>query len=208
MKYFILSILLIPFVLFAQKNLNLTKKGINIKSHIPKGLMVGDIAPIINLTSTEGNLTQSATLLKEKQIVIIFYRGKWCPVCSRYLSNLNDSLKYIVENNASVLVIGPEKFKNAEKTAALTKAKFILLPDTTFQVLNDFDVMFEVRKGYVNKIKIFKMTDIAKNNKQDVAKLPVPATFIIGRDGKIKWRHFDYNYSIRASVREIIDNLK
>ena len=49
MKYFIFSILLIPVILFAQKDLNLSKNGIDTTSHIPKGLMVGDIAPNINL---------------------------------------------------------------------------------------------------------------------------------------------------------------
>ena len=58
------------------------------------------------------------------------------------------------------------------------------------------------------KIKTFKMTNIAKNNNQEVAKLTVPATYIIGRDGKVRWRHFDYNYSRRASTKSIIDNLK
>ena len=39
------------------------------------------------------------------------------------------------------------------------------------------------------------MTDITKNNNQEKATLPVPATYIIGKDGTIIWRHFDYNYS-------------
>ena len=46
-----------------------------------------------------------------------------------------------------------------------------------------------------------------ENNNQEEAKLPVPATYIIGKDGLIKWRHFNYNYSQRASVKEILDNL-
>ncbi len=209
MKYFILITLLMPFVVFCQEDLShLSKKGIDIEGHIPKGLIMGDKAPEINLVSTKGKLIKSSELLKTKQLVIIFYRGKWCPVCEKYLSNLNDSLSYILDNDAQVLVIGPETYENAEKMADKTKADFILIPDTSMQIQKAYDVMFNVTKKYQTKINTFLLTDIAKNNNQNQAKLPVPATYIVGQDGNIKWRHFDYNYSRRASAREIIDNLK
>ena len=207
MKNIIFLIVLIPFLSFSQ-NMAMNKKGMDTTKYIPKGLKIGAKAPEINLYSIEGKQVSSLELLKEKQVVIIFYRGEWCPVCERYLSNLNDSLSYIIKENAEVLVIGPETFENANKTANSTNASFTLLPDTSFQTLYDFDVMFSVTKKYERKIKTFLMTDIAKNNNQEEAKLPVPATYIIGKDGLIKWRHFDYNYSYRASAKEIIDNLK
>ena len=188
-------------------NKSMLKKGVDTTKYIPTGLKVGDKAPEINLYSLDGELVSSRELLKEKQLVIIFYRGEWCPVCERYLSNLNDSLSYIIEKNAEVLVIGPETFENAKKIEKSTHANFTLLPDTTFQILEAFDVMFNVTQKYQGKIRTFLLTDIAKSNNQEEAKLPVPATYIIGGDGKIKWRHFDYNYSKRASAREIIDNL-
>ena len=209
MKRYILILLLFPSILFAQEGLKaLEKKGIDTKEYIPKGIKVGEKAPEIRLTSVAGKIVISSEILKEKELVVIFYRGKWCPVCEKYLSNLNDSLSYILDKNAEVLVVGPETFENANKIANNTKADFILLPDTTLKVLTDFDVMFNVNKGYVNRIKTLKMTDIASNNNQDVAQLPVPATYIIGQDGNIKWRHFDYNYSNRASVKSIIEHLK
>jgi len=68
--------------------------------------------------------------------------------------------------------------------------------------------MFSVTKKYEGKIKTFLMTDIAKNNNQDEATLPVPATYVIGRDDVIKRRHFNYNYGVRATAKENIDNLK
>lgn len=169
---------------------------------------MGDKSPVIKGISVDGKEINSNETLKDKNIVLIFYRGKWCPVCSKYLSNLNDSLKFINKNNAEIFVVGPETFENAEKTVDKTNASFILIPDTSLQILKGYDVLFNVTKKYQGKIKTFLMTDIAKNNNQDEALLPVPATYVIGKDGVIKWRHFDYDYSKRASVKEIIDNLK
>lgn len=183
------------------------KKGVNVKKHVPVGLRVGQEAPVINARSVDGMLINSTELNKENELVVIFYRGKWCPYCNRHLSNLNDSVALIEEKGAKVLVIGPETFKNSEKTTEKMGSGFVLIPDTTMEIMQSYDVLFSVTKKYRGKIKTFLFTDIAENNGQDEAMLPVPATYIIGKDGKIKWRHFDYDYTKRASAKEIIDNL-
>lgn len=209
MKNLILLLIVLPFSLFAQEDKKLmNKKGIDIESHIPKGLEVGAQAPNISAISLDNEkIVSSEILKKQKQVVVIFYRGEWCPICNRYLSNLNDSLKYILDAGAEVLVVGPESFENTEKTQEKSKGTFTLIPDTTMQIMKDYDVLFSVTKKYQGKIKTFLFTDIAESNNQEEAKLPVPATYIIGVDGKIKWRHFDYDYSKRASAKAIIDNL-
>ncbi|MDF1672902.1 MAG: peroxiredoxin-like family protein [Vicingaceae bacterium] len=208
MKNVLFVFLLIPSLLLSQEdNKALLKKGVNTEKYIPKGVNTGSDAPLIKGNSIKGEEVNSKTILQEKEIVVIFYRGEWCPICNRYLSNLSDSLSYIISKNAEVLVVGPETFENAEKTSEKAEAAFTIISDTTMQIQKDFDVLFYVTKKYQRKIKTFLFTDIAENNSQEEAQLPVPATYIIGRDGKIKWRHFDYDYSRRASVKSIIDNL-
>ena len=76
------------------------------------------------------------------------------------------------------------------------------------KIMQDFDVLFKVTKKYQGKIKTFLFTDIAKNNNQDEAQLPVPATYIIDQKGMVKWRHFDYDYTKRASAKDIIKALQ
>jgi peroxiredoxin len=209
MKNLLFVLFLIPIIAIAQdKTKAMVKKGVDTSSYIPAGLKIGDKAPVIKGVDLNGKLINSDETLKGKNIVLIFYRGKWCPVCNRYLSNLNDSLQHILNNNAEVFVVGPETFENTEIIADKTESTFTLIPDTSFQILNDYDVLFNVTKKYQNKVKTFLRINIAENNHQSHAQLPVPATYIIGKDGLIKWRHFDYDYTKRASVREIIDHLK
>ena len=209
MRALILILFLTPLFTFSQTDKKMmTKKGIDLTKHIPKGLKVGDKAPIIKGVSITGETINSDEISKSQEVVVIFYRGEWCPVCNRYLGNLNDSLQYILNKNAKVIVVGPENFKNTEETADKSKATFTLLPDTTSKILKDYDVLFYVTEKYQKKIKLFLKTDIAMSNNQNEAQLPVPATFIIGKDGLVKWRHFNYDYTKRATVKEIIDNLK
>lgn len=209
MKYIVTLFIVLPLVTFSQGyTKEMVKKGVDTSLYVPKGLQIGEVAPVIMGASVEGRMIDSKEILIEKKIVLIFYRGKWCPVCNKYLNNLNDSLQYITSKNTEVIVVGPETFENAEKMVVKTKGEFILVPDTSFKILTAYDVLFHVTKKYQGKIKTFLMTDIAENNNQEEATLPVPATYIIGQDGKIKWRQFDYDYSKRATVKEILEQLE
>ena len=209
MKQLLLFVIFFPILLFAQnKGKKITRYGIDTNKYVPKGIEVGQKAPLINATSVNGKVLNTDEIRKEKNVVLIFYRGKWCPVCNRYLNNLNDSLQYITDKGAEILVIGPESFDNAEKLLKKSNAGFILIPDTNLKILTDYDVLFNVTKSYQKKVSIALFTSIAKNNNQEEAILPVPATYIIGKDGNIIYRHFDYDYTVRASVSEIIDHLE
>jgi len=202
--------MIFPMLGYCQNNNDedlMFQKGVDTTKYIPKGLQIGAKAPEFFGTSVDGKKINSKEVLNKKKIVLIFYRGKWCPVCNRYLSNLSDSLEDIEKKGAKVIVVGPETFENAEKTVDKTKASFVLLPDTDLTILKNYDVLFYVTKKYQAKIKTFLLTDIAKNNNQEEAILPVPATYIIEKDGIIKWRQFDYDYSKRATVKDIIENL-
>ncbi len=206
MNKIIIILLMIPIVVSCQ-NTKLKKAGIDETEYVPTGINKEAIAPLINTFSIRNKAINSAKILEEKQLVVIFYRGKWCPVCNKYLNNLADSLQYITNKNALVLIVGPESIENAEKTENKTSSDFILIADKNAKIQKYFDVLFTVNKSYQNKIKIFLATDIAKNNEQEKAQLPVPATFIINKKGVISFKHFDYDYNNRASVKAIVDAL-
>ena len=140
-------------VLFVNLNAqdNLDKFGIDEENHIPVGLNIGDVAPIIYETAVNGEKINTADLVGKEEVVIIFYRGQWCPVCNKYLSNLSDSLE-MIESKATVIVIGPETFENANKEADLHDDAFTIVADTTGMYLIGFDVAFTVTEKYQKKI--------------------------------------------------------
>ena len=186
---------------------DLDKFGMDEEKHIPVGLNVGDVAPIIYETAVNGEKINTAELVGKEEVVVLFYRGQWCPVCNKYLSNLSDSLE-MIKSKATVIVIGPETFENAKKEAALHQDAFTIVADTNGMYLAGFDVAFTVTDKYEKKIKMFLQTSISENNQQNEAQLPVPATYVIGKDGKIKYRHFDYDYKVRATASEILGALE
>jgi peroxiredoxin len=184
-----------------------TKYGMDINFDLPQGLQVGEDAPDFTAESIEGVTVVLSKELAKGNVVLIFYRGEWCPVCNRYLSNFQDSLQFIKATGAQVFAITPEIAEYAKKMKGKTGATFSVIPDPSEEILKAYDVLFNVTDAYNNKIQNALDADIASNNGNDSAKLPVPATYIINKKGKIVYRQFDYNYSNRASVGDILNNL-
>lgn len=171
------------------------------------GLNVGDSIENFQAINQYGDTFDLYQSLKEGPLVLIFYRGRWCPVCNRYLSNLQDSIKFIYQKGAKVVAISPEKPELLSKTQQKTGAEFILLHDEGYKIAAMFDVLFKPSNSTLFLYNTFAGADLKYAHGQDDQLLPVPATFIIGKNKKILWRHFDRNYKIRAGVWEILQNI-
>lgn len=193
--------------IYAQE-INYSKFGIDTKdSQIPAGLSPGDKAPFFTGYDQFGKTVDLNTLLAKGPIVLFFYRGKWCPVCSRYLNAYQDSLNILTDQGFNVVAITPESIENVEQTIKMNKISFTIIYDCQEKIMADFKVMFSVTKEYQERVFKFSGIDIAKNNGHDPAHLPVPATFIINRQGIITAVQFDPDYQKRASVKWMLKNL-
>lgn len=173
-----------------------------------KGLSAGQMAPLFKAMDADSNLFILEDALEESPVVLIFYRGFWCPVCNKHLGSIQDSLKMIEEAGARVIAISPEKPEYLDVMAEKTGAEFTLLYDEGYKIADAFDVTFKPTSMQLftyNTVLNGKLKDTHSDNAQ---LLPIPATYIINVAGKIIWRQFDPNYKNRASVEEILAALK
>ena len=172
----------------------------------PEGLKVGDTAPMFTAKDQDGKTVNLKQALKKGPVVMLFYRGQWCPFCNKQLSHFSDSLQMLIAKGASVLAITPETGENVKKTIEKTKASFPVLEDAGMAIMKMYKVNFAVDENTIAKYKGYGI-DFDKANGSNGANLPVPATYIIGKDGKIKYAYFNPDYTKRASVKEILENL-
>jgi peroxiredoxin len=190
------------------QNTDYAKFGIDTTDNrIPHGLQPGDKAPDFSGYDQNGTRVQSKKILESGPMVLFFYRGKWCPVCSKYLNNYQDSLNILKDMGVNVVAITPESIENVEQTVKLHNLGFTVIYDCQEQIMKDYDLMFNVTKEYQDLILKDLTIDIAKNNGRDAARLPVPATYIINRQGIIVAVQFDPDYNNRATVKWMIQNL-
>ncbi len=172
----------------------------------PEGLKVGDKAPDFSAKNQDGKSVSLKKLLKQGPVVMLFYRGQWCPYCNKQLSHYSDSLALLTAKGATVLAVTPEAEENVKKTVEKTKANFSVLEDEGLSIMKSYKVSFAVDEKTITKYKGYGI-DFDKANGSNGANLPVPATYIIGKDGLIKYVFFNTDYKKRASVQDILNNL-
>lgn len=181
--------------------------GYDLEKGKPQGLKAGMQAPDFQLNTPNGELVHLSEELKKQPVVLIFYRGQWCPLCTRYLAGFQENLPKITAKGAKVIAITPETNEGIAKTVEDTGIDFTVLHDSNMSVISDYKGLFSVTDDYQDKIRAKRDIDIAFNNGKTEAQLPVPATYVIGQDGVIKFAQFDLNFRNRASADEIVKYL-
>ena len=171
------------------------------------GLAIGDRVKDFSGIDQNGNTIQLSELLKKGKVVIVFYRGQWCPICIPHIKKLQDGFDKIKDKGASVVLITPENQENIQKTILKTNVTIPILYDKDYAIMKDFDVDFVPSKGLRFAYNTMLHADL-KNAQSDKSQtLPVPATYVIDTDSTIIWRHFDRDYKKRSRVEDILNQL-
>lgn len=173
----------------------------------PKGLLVNDKAPGFKAKDQSGKTVNLEEELKKGPVVLVFYRGQWCPYCNRQLKKLEDSLSFITAKGARLIAITPEKPENITKTINKTNATYPIVFDDGLVIMKKYDVAFEVDKKTVERYKGYGIDFTEANGANNNEHLPIPALFVIDKNGTIVFRHFDPDYTKRASVADILAHL-
>lgn len=172
----------------------------------PEGLFISSKAPDFKATDQHGNEVRLKDLLKKGKVVLVFYRGFWCPYCNKELARLEDSLQFIIDKGATLVAVSPEQAEGISKTTEKTKAEYPILHDEGLKIMKAYDVAFEVQENVITRYKNAGI-DVEKNNGDNGRYLPVPAVYVIDQESTIRYRFFEPDYRKRPSVKEILDAL-
>ncbi len=172
----------------------------------PEGLFISSKAPDFKGKDQDGKEIRLKDLLKQGKVVLVFYRGEWCPYCNKWLSRLQDSLQLIKDKGATLIAVSPEKPGNISKTVEKTKAGYSVLYDEGAKIMKAYDVEFEVPENTVTRYRNSGI-DLSKLNTEDGKYLPVPAVYIIDKESTVIYRFFESDYKKRPGVKELLEKL-
>ncbi len=172
-----------------------------------KGLKPGDQAPMFEAVDLHGEPYKLAEALGAGPVVLIFYRGQWCPFCNRHLKKLEGRLSQIYDKGASVIAVSPEKSEFLARTAEKTGVSFRLLHDENYHISDAFDLTFRPSAPHRLMYNTILGAQLEQAHSDDSQQLPIPATYIINTDGIIVWRHFDPDYKKRSSIKDILRHI-
>ena len=172
-----------------------------------EGLRVGEKAKDFIGVDQNGESIKLFELLRKGKVVVVFYRGQWCPICMPHIKKLQNDYEYIKEKGASIVLITPEKQENIQKTILKTNVTIPVIYDKDYKIMKDFDVHFVPGKGLRIMYNTILRANLKNAQSDDTQTLPVPATFVIDKDATVIWRHFYRDYKKRSKLKDILDHL-
>lgn len=172
-----------------------------------RALQAGDKAPVFTLDDPEGQPVSSAELLAQGPLVISFYRGVWCPYCNLELQALQETLPQFVALGASLVAISPQVAANSRKSQRQNKLGFPILGDPENAVAAAFGLRFTLPGYLVDLYKMLK-NDLPAFNGDPSWTLPMPARYVIARDGTIVYAEVNPDYTLRPEPASMLPVLR
>ena len=166
-------------------------------------LQVGDPAPDLTLPDALGKPVRLSDLWASGPLVLVFYRGGWCPYCKLELRAWQQQLDELRRRGAGLVAISPQTPDNSLSTAEKNALAFPVLSDSALAAAQAFGVAFELPPELVDLYgRVGNDLPTLNGNGQWV--LPVPASYVVGRDGRIAWAHIDSDYRLRADPLDVL----
>jgi peroxiredoxin len=167
------------------------------------GLPVGRQAPNATVTARDGRPVELADLYAEGPIVLTFYRGGWCPYCTRHLTEWQGRIEELADAGATLIALTPESPGNAAQTASEHGLGFDVYSDHAMEAAQAYRLGFALDDQTISKYRGFGV-DLASRNAAGTWELPAPGAFVIDRNGVIRYAWADWDYTKRADPDEVI----
>ena len=167
-------------------------------------LKAGAKAPDFNLLNQKEEPRSLRGYLENGPLIVVFYRGFWCPYCNADLANLNRFLGELSEVGVSLVAISPQKPEYSRKIALTQKLKMELLSDAGNATADAFGVGYRLSQ----KLRTFYRDSLNANlklwNGDDEWALPMPSRFLIDREGVVRFAESDPDYTKRPDPDQLI----
>jgi peroxiredoxin len=166
-------------------------------------LPVGAKIPEFRLQDHDSKIVSSSELLSKGRLVLCFIRGRWCPFCVGHMEAMNLVLPEIEQAGATLAAVSPQTVKQSFFMRDQHKLRFPLLSDVGNGVARQFGLAYRVtdeqravyQRAFVNLPFV---------NGDDSWELPIPATYVIDRDGTVLYAYANEDYTERPEPEDIV----
>jgi len=167
-------------------------------------LAAGARVPAVVVQTIEGRDLDLATTAAQKPTLLIFYRGSWCPYCNRHLAALAEVEPELLKLGYQILAVSPDETHGLRAAAEKNHLNYRLLSDRAMQASAAFGLAFRIDASTVEKYRGYKIDLPPVPGEPSARWLPVPAVYIIGRDGLVKFVHSDPDYKARLAPADVL----
>ncbi|MGH9580016.1 MAG: peroxiredoxin-like family protein [Terriglobales bacterium] len=169
-------------------------------------LPVGAPAPSFELQDGNGAIFRSVDLLARGRLVICFFRGRWCPYCITELEAWQRARPEVEAAGASLVAISPQTQRQTSFLMGQHGLGFPVLSDASNRVARAFRLVYEL-PDYLREIYQRSFINLPNSNGDSSWELPLPATYVLERDGTVLFASADADYTRRAEPAQVLEVL-
>jgi peroxiredoxin len=173
-------------------------------SHIEEKILpVGATAPEFALKDASNKPVHSADLLSVGPLIVKFFRGRWCPYCVTELEAWRDAYGRIRENGALLVAISPQLQRQSDFMIGQHGLPFPVLTDTNNAVAEQFGLIYTVPE-YHRDYYLSILVNIPFVNGEKSWRLPLPATYVVGKDRQVLYAEAHADFRVRPEPEEAL----
>jgi len=156
-------------------------------------LLNGEKVPMAVLPDASGKNFDLNKAISTKPTVLVFYRGGWCPYCSKQLSGLQQALPELEKMGYQVIAISTDASTGLAQSAAKEKLSYTLLSDADLSLAKQFGIAYKAPKAY------WDMLPKTSGGKDTELLLPVPSVFVLDKTGTIQFEYINPDFMQRLN---------
>ena len=174
----------------------------------PNPLRIGDKIPDVTLRSEEDREVKLRDLVAAKPTVVVFYRGGWCPFCTKHLQALAGIQEELRSAGSQLVAISTDQPSKLAATPGRDKLGYTLLSDSDANAAQAFGIAFKVDDQLVARYKSSFGIDLEAASGRTHHMLPHPAVFVVGPSGTIRFAHVNSDYKVRLEPAKILQAVR
>lgn len=170
------------------------------------GVAVGQNAPDALVADAAGREVHLAELVGHGPILLVFYRGGWCPYCSFEIHELTQAYPEYRKRGVTPVAISVDRPEESARTEATYHIPFPVLSDPELRAHQAFHVVHHADDAEFARLKGFGM-DLEKASGKAHHDIAIPALFLVDLRGVVRWAHADPDYKVRPHTAQILSAL-
>ncbi len=166
-------------------------------------LLKGSQVPFARLKDVNSAQKNLKEVLDNKPTVLIFYRGGWCPYCNLQLGELQKIESKLKDLGVKIVAISPDKPEELKKLIKEKTLSYELYSDPDLNTAKAFGIAYRLSSADYKKQLGFS-EGFQEMPERTEYLLPVPAAFLVDKNGNIRFKYANANYQIRVSSDDLI----
>lgn len=168
------------------------------------GLEVGQQVPDFSLTDHQGEPVAFPELAAEGPLLVVFYRGGWCPYCNLQIRQMTQAYDQFEARGVLPVLISVDKPDAAAMAQRTYEIPFPVLSDPGLAAHNAFEVVLQLDEATVERYRKHGL-DLEEWSGRDDGRIAVSSAFLVSPEGVVQWVHTSLDYKTRPSVQQLLD---